>query len=250
VNMQGWGLYRNDSVFSGAAFRGTDAVTLLVCLPLLVVSFIFYRRGSLRGGLLLIGSLAYFLYNSASMALGAAFNSLLLLYILWFVASLFSFTLAFNAVDLQALAGQITTRAPWRGTGIFLLVVGTMTALLWLSELIPAMIAGQPPVVTAAYTTVITFLLDLGIIVPAVLLAGALLLKRQVMGFLIGVILLTLLVQVGMVIIGQTIFQINAGIVFNMGQVVGMIGTWIVMGALAVFFAAALLRSLAGGEGA
>jgi hypothetical protein len=42
------GVYRYDSMFSGAGNRGTDAVTLAIALPLLVISVLGYRRGSLR----------------------------------------------------------------------------------------------------------------------------------------------------------------------------------------------------------
>jgi hypothetical protein len=36
-----------------------------------VISALLYRRGSFRGALLLTGTLGYFLYNYASMALSA-----------------------------------------------------------------------------------------------------------------------------------------------------------------------------------
>src|SRR5688500_15318975 len=73
VQLYGRGIYRYDSLLIGSGFRGADAATLAVAVPLLVVAIHLYRRGSLRGGLLLTGTLAYFLYNYASMAVGAAF---------------------------------------------------------------------------------------------------------------------------------------------------------------------------------
>jgi hypothetical protein len=42
---------------------------------------VLYRRGSLRGRLLLIGILTYFLYVYASIAFGAAYNALFLVYV-------------------------------------------------------------------------------------------------------------------------------------------------------------------------
>jgi hypothetical protein len=48
VDLFGAGVYRYDSVFSGAGNRGTDVVTLLIALPLLVASVLGCRRGSLR----------------------------------------------------------------------------------------------------------------------------------------------------------------------------------------------------------
>jgi hypothetical protein len=62
VDLFGAGMYRYDSLFSGAANRGTDVVTLLVVLPLLVVALRGFRRGSLRAALTLTGAQAWLLY--------------------------------------------------------------------------------------------------------------------------------------------------------------------------------------------
>ena len=65
------GLYRSDTLFFGAGYKGQDAVALFLGVPLLLVSLYFYRQGSLAAHLLLTGLLGYFLYLHASMALGA-----------------------------------------------------------------------------------------------------------------------------------------------------------------------------------
>ncbi len=78
VQMYGQGLYRYDLLMKGATLRGSDAVMLLAGIPLLVVAFILYRQGKLRGLLLLVGALTYTLYNAASLSFGAAYNPLLL----------------------------------------------------------------------------------------------------------------------------------------------------------------------------
>src|SRR5690349_19107342 len=63
VQMYGQGLYRYETLRDGAGFRGVDLFALVVAIPLLMLGTQLYRRGSLRGGLLLTGTLAYFLYN-------------------------------------------------------------------------------------------------------------------------------------------------------------------------------------------
>jgi len=80
VQIYGQGLYSHNTVFSASTTRGTDMITLFVGLPVLIVSFVFYRRGSLRGGLMLTGILAYFLYYGASLGLDKAYNSLFLVW--------------------------------------------------------------------------------------------------------------------------------------------------------------------------
>src|SRR5215216_6296295 len=52
VQLDGRGIYRNDTRFVAAGNRGTDAVTLVLGMPLLIAAAACYRRGSLRGALL------------------------------------------------------------------------------------------------------------------------------------------------------------------------------------------------------
>jgi hypothetical protein len=59
VQMYGHGIYRYDTLFQAAINRGTDAVTLVLGIPLLVVSVLLYRGGSLRGRLLLTSALHF-----------------------------------------------------------------------------------------------------------------------------------------------------------------------------------------------
>src|SRR5581483_5774736 len=89
VAMYGRGVYRFVTRFRGAGIRGTDVVTIALGMPLLIMATLRYRRGSLRWGLLLMGTLVYFLYVCASLALNAAYNVLFLVYIALFSASLF-----------------------------------------------------------------------------------------------------------------------------------------------------------------
>ncbi len=244
VQIHGQGIYRYDTVLAAAGNRGTDAVTLLVALPLLVVASLLYRRGSLKGGLLLAGALTYFLYNSLSLAFGAAYNNLVFLYIAAFSASLFAFILACTAIDLPALPGHILPRMPHRGIAAFLCFAGIATAFIWLSDMAPAMAQGRAPLILASYTTVFTYVFDLAVITPATVLAGVLMLRRAPLGYLLAPVLMILCTLVGVAVIGQTTFQIRAGIVFNPGQFIGLIGSWIVMGVVAIGLTIAFFRNL------
>jgi hypothetical protein len=244
VDIYGRGIYRFDTIFFSAGFRGNDAVTVFLELPLLIIAILLYRRGSLRGGFLLAGSLAYVLYNSFSLGTSAAYNPLFLLYIATFTASLFAMGMLWEQIDFNALQNHIKPGMPRRGAAIYLFIGGIATALLWLSDILPPLMQGNPPSLLGPYTTSITYFMDLSIVTPFCLLAGIWLLRRDSRGYLLGFMLLYLLALMGFIVMGQTAFQIRAGIVFSTGQFIGMIGSWVVMGSIAIGFVVNMLRNL------
>src|ERR1051326_7462845 len=63
IQISGQGLYSYDTLATAAQERSQDAVTLFLGVPLLVIALLVCRRGSLRGHLLLTGTLGYFLYT-------------------------------------------------------------------------------------------------------------------------------------------------------------------------------------------
>jgi hypothetical protein len=244
VEMYGEGLYRNDSLFVGGLFRGTDAVTLFVGIPLLLIGYSSHRRGSLRGSIFLIGVLLYFLYIGVTYTFSAMFNSLFLVYTALFSASLFAAIVALTTFDVQSLESKVTPGMPRRGIAIFMFVAGLGTLFLWLSELIGPLMAGQAPANLGPYTTMFTHGFDSAVITPATVVTGVLLLKRKPLGYLLAAPLLILCAIVGVTVIAQTISQSLVGLVFPIGVYIGMVGSWVVMGVFAVALTIRFFRNI------
>lgn len=244
VEIYGLGIYRHDSSFVAALFKGTDAVTLFMGIPLLLTGYWLYRRGSLRGGIFLIGMLLYFLYLGVSYTFSAIFNSLFLVYTALFSATLFATILALTTFDTQHLASKVTSGMPRRGVAIFMFVAGLGTLMLWLSELIGPLMTGQAPANLGPYTTMFTHGFDSAVITPACVITGIYLLQRKPLGYLLAAPLLILCTLIGVVVIGQTISQTLAGFVFPIDVYVGMIGSWVVMGAFAIGLTVRFFRNV------
>jgi hypothetical protein len=245
VMLYGRGLYANDSLFFGAAFRGTDVVTLLVGVPLLLISYGWSRRNALKGQIALIGVLYYFLYNGASLTFAAAFNPCFLLYTALFSASLFAVIVALVTYDTSTLARQIGPAFPHRRMAVFMISVGIAMLLLWLSEVIEPVLTGHAPELLGSYTTLFTHGFDLAVIAPAAISIGVLLWQRNPAGYLLAAPLLILCTLIGIVVIAQTISQAMAGLILPVGVYIGMVGSWVVMGAFAIGLTLAYFRSLA-----
>jgi hypothetical protein len=246
AQIYGRGLYRYDTLLFGEGFKGQDVVTLFISIPLLIFSLILYSRGSLSGYLLLTGVLAYFLYVYASMALGAAYNNLFLVYIALFSASLFAFILVFSSVDLEAISQNMES-LPQSGVAIFLLAAGSITLFVWGSDLVTALIKGSAPARMDSYTTVVTYALDLAIITPAIFLSAVQILKGNPLGYVIAAALLMIIVLLVPYIILATIFQNSAGVLFTPGEMIGPVVGFVVLGAFGIWMLVSLLRAVSTG---
>jgi hypothetical protein len=244
VEIDGHGVYSHDTSFVAALLRGTDTITLLVAVPLLLVSLFLYRRGSMRGSIFMNAMLLYFLYIGVTYTFSVIFNSMFLFYVVLFSASLFATIVAFTSFDPELLAGKLTAGVPRRGMAIFLIVAGLGTLMLWISELIGPIMNGTAPANLGAYTTMFTHGFDSAVITPATVLTGLYLLRRKALGYVLAGPLLILCALIGVTVISQTTAQTLAGFVFPIGVYIGMIGSWIVMGAFAVVLTIQYFRNI------
>jgi hypothetical protein len=244
VEMYGRGLYQHDSLFAAGTFLGGDIVVLAVGAPLLGYALWRTRRGSPRGRLLLTGTLSFYLYYLASLAFGAAYNPFFLLYVAGLGVSLAAFGLALASFDLEALAARVNARMPHRAAGIFAIVAGAVTGLVWLSGAVGALLAGGVPVELGPYTTVITYALDLAIVLPAAVAGGVFLLRRAPAGYPLGFTVILLNMLIGIVVVAQTIAQSVIGVSLNVGQFVVFVGSFAVMSLFAAWLAVGMLRGI------
>jgi hypothetical protein len=192
------------------------------------------------------GVLYYFLYNGASLTFSAAFNSMFLFYTALFSAGLFTVIVALTTFDTQTLAKRIPPTFPHRGMAIFLFVAGIATLFLWMSEVIGPLASGQAPELLGPYTTMFTHGFDSAVITPAAIIIGVFLLQRKPLGYLLAVPMLVFCTLIGVVVIGQTISQAIAGLIFPIGVYIGMVGSWVVMGTFAVGYIISFFRNISG----
>jgi hypothetical protein len=187
--------------------------------------------------------LAYFLYNSASLALGAAYNDLLLVYIASFSMSLFAFILAFTSIDLQTLATQTSPNLARRGIAVFLFIAG-LSLLVWVMDIVIALVNSGVPANLGPYTTEATYTLDLGIILPTAYLAGVLVWRRSPLGTLLAAIVITLNISIGLVVASQSIMQFLDGIILKPAEYAAYVAPFVTLSLVAVGLVSNIHRSI------
>lgn len=174
-----------DVAWIKTAWFGNDWVTLVVAAPALIAGLILARRGSVRGLLLSLGMLGYAVYNGMYYMFAAALNAFLPLYVTMLVLAAIALILALSRLDAAALAARFGPKTPVRIVGGYLVFVGAGLALVWLVMWAAHIFAGQPtPIEPEAFKMVAA--IDLSIIVPALLLGGALLWRRKTWGYILA----------------------------------------------------------------
>ena len=217
--INGHGLYYYDTVSSAAQMQGNDLVTLVVGLPLLIISTWLAVHGSLRGRLLLTGTLGFILYTYMSMATLASFNSLFLVYVTIFTFSLYAFILNLMSFDLKTLPSHFSSKLPHGWIAGLLFVVAGFLSMAWLGRIVPPLIQNQTPALENTTTLVIQFM-DLSLIVPAAVLGGILLLRRNAWGYLLASVMLTKGVTLGLAVSTMAINMSRAGVPESLGIMV------------------------------
>jgi len=216
VMIRGHGLYRFDTVNSSSQEIGTDIVTLIVGIPLLITGIVLSHRESLRGRLLLTGALGYFLYTYGAMCFLTAFNALFLVYVALFSLSLFGFILSLSNLDVDEVARHISDGFPRRAVATYFIVVAVFLTIAWLGLVGPASLTSSPPAGLESAITMVIQALDLGVIVPTSFITAVLLLKKRAWGYALSSVLLLKILTMGAALIAMIIGQILADVPIDM----------------------------------
>jgi hypothetical protein len=212
IMIYGHGLYQYDSISYATQAIAQDVVTLVLGIPLLVAGILLARKGSLRGQLLLTGTLGYMLYTYTSYTFLSAYNDLFLLYVTLFSLCLFTFVLAMIDLDPAIIKQQTSDKFPRRGIAIFMMVIAGFLTLAWLGRIVPPLMAGTPPIGLESYTTLVIQALDLGIIVPVSFLTAVWLWKEKPWGYALSAVVLIKGLTMGAALVAMIIGQILAGV--------------------------------------
>ncbi len=185
VTIHARGLYYWDTVSSAAQMQANDAVALFLALPLLAVSFRLTQKGSLRGRLLLTGTLGFILYTYITMCFGAAYNPFFLIYVALFSLSLFAFVLSMMSFDVNSLPARFSQNLPRKWIAGLLLFAAAFLSLAWLGRIAQTFTADTVPQLENT-TSMFIQAMDLGIVVPVCVLSAILLLRRSPWGYLLA----------------------------------------------------------------
>lgn len=214
------GTYINDTISTVAQMMGQDLVTLVIGVPILLGSLYLISQNSLRGRLIWMGTVFYFLYTYASMSFLASYNQLFLVYVALFGLSLYTFLGELVSVDIKNVKDSFTPGKINKITAAFLVIMGLMLAMMWLKMILESLLTGNAPLALENSTTLVIQALDLGVVVPAALLTGYLLIRERAWGYVLASVFLIKVSLLGTAIVSMILFMAQNGVDVALGQVI------------------------------
>jgi hypothetical protein len=175
-----------------AGLVGQDAVTLVLGIPVLMISVWLTGRGSTGGLLVWSGALFYFAYSYYFYIIGG-FNALFLVYIAIVSTSLYGLLTLLFAIDPEELRSSFGPRAPARPVGGFFVCIALLFALMWGGMVISSAVVGTPPDEVLRSVVII----DCTVLLPLLFFGGVNLWRTEGWGYVLGGLLLTKLAMTG-----------------------------------------------------
>jgi len=235
------GVYANETVSWAAQGVGQDFVNVVLVFPALMVSAYFVARGSSRALLVWFGLLIYIVYSYVLYAFFVHFNRLFLVYVS--VLGLSSWALAGASADLrlERLTAEVDRAGPRVAPAVYLMASAVFFGLLWLSEIVPAIVSGStPPGVTEVGLPVNPIhVLDLAFVLPAMAVTSVSLWKRRPFGVFFAVPMMTFAAAMGAAIAGMSIVMERRGLVPDASGTIALFG---VLVAIALALTSTFLR--------
>ncbi len=171
------------------AVQGTSQdIGNLIAVVVLFVSAYFVHKGSIKAFFIWSGVLLYLLYAYLIYAFDVHYNRLFLVYVAIVGLSFYALILSLFHLQFDRVQAAFSAATPAKLISGFLLVLGIVFALLWLSEEVPALVTGQIPVsiTDTNLPTNPVHVLDLGFYLPAMLITAVLLWRRSLWGYLLA----------------------------------------------------------------
>jgi hypothetical protein len=209
---------------------GQDYANLVVVV-LFLVSTILVMRRSLRGYLVWLGALLYFIYSFMIYTFAIHFQFLFPAYLA--ILGLSGFTLAGGliAVDRDIPARVLRKNQHMKSASLLLSAIAIIFSGLWLSEIIPNIISGTTPTTLVAMSLPVNPVqaLDLAFLLPGMLVTAVLLWRDDAVGYLMAVPLLVFSVTMGLGIIVMMVLSALSRQPYSVPAIV-IAGTIVILG--------------------
>jgi len=220
---------------------GQDYANLLVVVILLVSTY-FMAKNSLKAYFIWLGTYIYLVYAFFIYAIAIHFQFLFLVYVAILGLSFYTLILGLMAADIEKISKLSLANIKIKLVSGLLMFIGVMFALLWLSEIIPNLLASTIPQVLSDTKLWVNpvHVLDLGFLLPAMILVSVLLWQKKFWGYILAIPLLVFSISMGLGIIAIFIISAINGLPYSLPAGI-MVSTIII---LSTYFSFLFIRDI------
>ena len=218
--------YAKETVNWAVQSRGQDFADLFLVTPVLLCSAWFAYKGYHAGFLVWTGVLIYLVYTFLLYCFDVHFNMLFPLYTATLGLSFYALVYSVYRAFQEKMRPPHIDKRLSKVTGIYLIGLAALFYMLWLSEIVPAVLAGTVPqnVMDTGLPTNGVQVIDLAVFLPGMFIAGLLLLRQHSIGYLLAPPFLTFFVLMDFTIAGLTLSLKMQGLGGSTVVAIGMIG--------------------------
>ena len=199
--------YQRDAASMAAQGVGQDIVNLFVVLPVLMISLMYLRRENRIALFVFGGAIFYLLYSFIIYSLGVHFNKLFLLYCLTLGLSVYTFIIFIYAFSKIEIGQWFRDTLPIRSTAVYLIIIAVLFYLLWLKDVLPAVLTGTIPQTVSDYKLLVNpvHVIDISFALPGLIITAVLLIRKHKLGYIFTPIALVFIILLTVALIGMVV---------------------------------------------
>ena len=177
-----------------------------------------------------------FVYYFACLIFSISMNRLYLLYVLGFGLSFLLSIILVVENYKTIVVKESAKKCKNSGISLCLAISGIFTIVIWISMIVPYMIANNYGDLLGVLTTEATYAIDLGVLCPAMIICAILVQKKNDFGYKMAPTLLYILFCVGPMVILQNVYCFILGISVPIPAFIGNVLSFVVMCMFAIVF--------------
>ncbi|MBN2214331.1 MAG: hypothetical protein JW723_08805 [Bacteroidales bacterium] len=237
-----WATYERETASMAAQGIGQDIVNLFLVVPLLVVSLLLLRKNNIIAFYVFGGTVFYILYSFIIYCFGVHFNMMFLVYCATLGLSVFIFIILLIEAGKLDVQNWFHDNLPVKAVGIFLLFISLMFYILWLKDVVPAIISNTVPASVSDYNLLVNpvHVIDISFALPGLIVTAALFMNKKNLGYILAPISLVFIFILAIALAIMVVMMKIRGI----GDDTSIAAIFIIMAAVSLIFLFLFMKAL------
>ncbi|HDZ42253.1 MAG TPA: hypothetical protein ENH59_11335 [Bacteroidetes bacterium] len=180
--------YAREAASMAAQGMGQDIVDLFLVVPAVIISLFLMRKDKRVATLIFGGLVFYVLYSFIIYSMGVHFNLMFLVYCFTLGTASYVFISYFYALSRVDVKGWFEEGTPNQGIAIFFIIVAALFYLLWLRDVLPALVENKVPKSVSDYGLPVNpvHVIDISFALPGLIITAVLLFRKHNLAYILA----------------------------------------------------------------